>query len=53
VFLVLPLSAKDSQTHMDYMIKMADFLDNPQRLAKLKELKTKEEIEEFLKAQNI
>jgi mannitol/fructose-specific phosphotransferase system IIA component (Ntr-type) len=53
VFLVMPLSAQDSETHMDYMIKMADFLDNPERLKKLKELKTQEEIEDFLKSQGI
>jgi mannitol/fructose-specific phosphotransferase system IIA component (Ntr-type) len=53
VFLVLPLSAQDSETHMDYMIKMADFLDNPERLSKIKELQTTQEIEEFLKSQGI
>lgn len=53
VFLVLPLSAQDSETHMDYMIKMADFLDNPERLAKIKEMQTAQEIEEFLKGQGV
>ncbi|MDR2771994.1 MAG: PTS sugar transporter subunit IIA [Elusimicrobiota bacterium] len=47
-FIILPLSAKDSETHMEYMIKIADFLDDPDRLAKLKELKTEAEIEAFL-----
>jgi mannitol/fructose-specific phosphotransferase system IIA component (Ntr-type) len=53
VFLVLPLSAQDKETHMEYMMKMADFLDNPERLQKLKELKTAEEIDEFLRKENL
>ncbi|MDR2708408.1 MAG: PTS sugar transporter subunit IIA [Elusimicrobiota bacterium] len=52
VFLVLPLSAQDNETHMEYMIKMADFLDNPERIQKIKHMKTVEEIEAFLKEQN-
>jgi PTS system ascorbate-specific IIA component len=53
VFLVLPLSAQDSNTHMEYMEKMADFLDNPERLKTLKTLTTPEEIQAYLKSEKV
>jgi PTS system ascorbate-specific IIA component len=48
VFLVLPLAAKDNETHMEYMIKVADFLDDPDRLKEIKKMTDAEEIKKYL-----